>query len=199
MIRVRGECHTGRQPRALKRALLQMLLACAIACGKPAHCEEQQGGADWSAVARSVTIHRDSWGVPHVYGPTDASVVFGHLYAQAEDNFWQIEENFILATGRAAEAHGEEALPGDLLVRALEVERLSMEEYERSAPRLRVLCDAFAAGLNYFLGRQAKIPETLRTLARLRLLPLWTLRTIRTAQRGNQRPQCPGNAERVAP
>ena len=52
---------------------------------------------DWGAVARSVTIYRDSYGVPHVFGPTDASVVFGYLYAQAEDNFRQVEDNYIQA------------------------------------------------------------------------------------------------------
>src|SRR4029453_14969417 len=33
-------------------------------------------------IARSVTIYRDNWGAPHVYGPTDASVIFGFIYAQ---------------------------------------------------------------------------------------------------------------------
>jgi len=35
-------------------------------------------------LARSVTIYHDNYGVPHVYGPTDASCVFGFAYAQAE-------------------------------------------------------------------------------------------------------------------
>jgi len=56
-----------------------------------------------------VTIYRDTYGVPHVYGPTDASVVFGFVYAQAEDDFPQIEENYIRALGRAAEVYGESA------------------------------------------------------------------------------------------
>ncbi len=34
-----------------------------------------------SADTAQVTIHRDEWGVPHIYGPTDASVVFGAAYA----------------------------------------------------------------------------------------------------------------------
>jgi len=38
-------------------------------------------------LARSVTVYRDNYGVPHVYGPTDASCVFGYIFAQAEDNF----------------------------------------------------------------------------------------------------------------
>jgi len=44
-------------------------------------------------LAHSVTIHRDTYGVPHIYGSTDASVVFGLMYAQAEDNFWQLEDD----------------------------------------------------------------------------------------------------------
>ena len=58
-------------------------------------------------IAKSVTIYRDKWGVPHVYGPTDYSVMFGFMYAQAEDNFWQIEDSYIQSIGRAAEVYGE--------------------------------------------------------------------------------------------
>jgi acyl-homoserine lactone acylase PvdQ len=38
-------------------------------------------------MAKRVTIHRDTYGVPHVYAPTDASVVFGLMYAQADATF----------------------------------------------------------------------------------------------------------------
>ena len=54
-------------------------------------------------IAKSVTIYRDNYGVPHVFGPTDASCVFGYIYAQAEDNFWQIEDSYIRSLGRASE------------------------------------------------------------------------------------------------
>ena len=108
-------------------------------------------------LARSVTIYRDSYGVPHIYGPTDASCVFGYAYAQAEDNFWQVEDNYIQAIGRAAEVNGEEAVPADLLNRTLEITRLSEAEYENASPRTRELCDAFADGLNYFLERNPQV------------------------------------------
>src|ERR1043165_8302218 len=94
-------------------------------------------------LARSVTIYRDSYGVPHVYGPTDASCVFGYAYAQAEDNFRQVEDNYIQALGRAAEVSGEEALAADLLNRTFEITRLSEEEYKTANPHTRELCDAF--------------------------------------------------------
>ena len=108
-------------------------------------------------LAHSVTIYRDSYGVPHVYGPTDASCVFGYAYAQAEDNFRQVEDNYIQAVGRAAEVKGEGALAADLLNRTLEITKLSMAEYERAGPHTRELCDAFANGLNYFLERNPQV------------------------------------------
>lgn len=37
----------------------------------------------------NVTIIRDDWGIAHVYGKTDANVVFGGIYSQAEDDFNQ--------------------------------------------------------------------------------------------------------------
>lgn len=116
-----------------------------------------QDDTDWDEVAASVTIYRDEYGVPHIYGPTDASVVFGYLYAQAEDNFWQIEENYINSLGRAAEVHGPEALPGDLLVRALEIPKLAADEFERSSPELQTLCRAAAAGLNAYVASHPKV------------------------------------------
>ncbi len=49
----------------------------------------------WEKQAKKVTIIRDEWGVPHIYGKTDADCVFGMAYAQAEDNMAQVEDNFI--------------------------------------------------------------------------------------------------------
>jgi len=34
--------------------------------------------------ARAVTIIRDNWGIPHIYGKTDADAVFGLMYAECE-------------------------------------------------------------------------------------------------------------------
>lgn len=112
--------------------------------------------------AHSVTIYRDTYGVPHVFGPTDASCVFGYAYAQAEDNFWQIEDSYIRALGRASELHGEKTVGDDKTVRALAIPKLSKEEYERTNPRARELADAFAAGLNYFVERHASQARLLK-------------------------------------
>ena len=70
--------------------------------------------ARWRAQAQHVTILRDKWGIPHIYAKTDADVVFGMLYAQAEDDFNRIEVNYLNALGRLAEVEGEKALYSDL-------------------------------------------------------------------------------------
>lgn len=117
--------------------------------------------ADVAATAQSVTIHRDSFGVPHIVGPTDASVVFGLAYAQAQDNFPHLEDNFIRALGRAAEVHGESALLDDQMVAALEIVRWSQNEYERGDRRMRSLYDSYAAGLNYYVAQHPEEPRAL--------------------------------------
>ncbi|MCB0566736.1 MAG: penicillin acylase family protein, partial [Phaeodactylibacter sp.] len=55
--------------------------------------------ARWEQQAANITIIRDNFGVPHVYGKTDADAVFGLLYAQCEDDFQRVEQNYIWAIG----------------------------------------------------------------------------------------------------
>lgn len=112
-------------------------------------------------IAGQVTIYRDTYGVPHVFGATDASTVFGFAYAQAEDNFWRIEENYIRAIGRASEIHGEKTLDSDRLNHALEIPRLARAEYGRLDSHTRSLCDAFAAGLNYYIKQNPHVKRRL--------------------------------------
>src|SRR5262245_24652111 len=133
--------------------LLAVALSAQLAPGAPE--------VDAATLARAVTIYRDTWGVPHCYGPTDPSVVFGYVYAQAEDNFWQIEDNYIAALGRAAEVHGERMLESDLLNRQLEIARLSQAEYTALEPDMRRISSAAAAALNYFVARNGRVKPRL--------------------------------------
>jgi len=114
-------------------------------------------------IARSVTIYRDTYGVPHIYAPTDAACVFGFAYAQAEDNFWQIEDSYIRSLGRASEVYGEKTVGDDELVRALRIPELSKTEYAKAPPQIKEVADAYAAGLNYYLQRSGTVPRLLTT------------------------------------
>jgi acyl-homoserine lactone acylase PvdQ len=114
-------------------------------------------------MAASVTIRRDSWGIPHISAPTDAAVVFGLAYAQAEDNFPLLEDGFVRALGRSAELRGADDVWEDRVVRLLGIPRLARAEYERAPARMRALYDAYAAGLEFYLRRHPEVrPALLR-------------------------------------
>ena len=70
----------------------------------------------YKSQAQRVTIVRDNWGVPHIYGKSDADAVFGLLYAQCEENFFKVEENNLEMLGRLSEVYGENELDNGLKV-----------------------------------------------------------------------------------
>ncbi len=150
-------------PTRFVRLSLLVLLSPLLTFAQGNGATAQRSATDPSVakLARSVTIHRDNFGVPHVFGKTDPGVVFGLMYAQCEDNFWQLETDLIRAIGRSAELDGEKGLASDLAFRAFEIEKLSKAEYQRLPAKSRALCDAFAAGLNYFIARNPQIKPRL--------------------------------------
>ncbi|MGH7507047.1 MAG: penicillin acylase family protein [Longimicrobiales bacterium] len=163
------------------RRLLPLIAALATtACAQVNRVVEGLFRSPAERLATEVTIRRDEWGVPHIHGATDAAVVFGLGYAQAEDDFPQLEEDVIRAIGRSAELYGEEALPADLVKAAFEVERLSREEYEREPPERQRVWDAFALGINYYLETH---PET-RPRLLSRFEPWFVFALLRTVAAG---------------
>ena len=117
----------------------------------------------WEAQAANVEIIRDDFGVPHIYGKTDADAVFGLLYAQCEDDFNRVEQNYIWATGRLAEVDGEEALYSDLRAKLFMSEAEAKANYEKSPAWLKELCNAFADGINYYLYSHPEVSPRLLT------------------------------------
>jgi len=153
--------------------VLVSLLGLTAHAGLPAPAGQAQSAA--ARLASQVTIYRDRFGVPHVFGTTDASTAFGFGYAQAEDNFPRLEDNFIRAVGRRAEVEGESSVWEDRLNRVLEIPRLARAEHARLDPRMRALVDGFTAGINYWMERHPEAPRRLLT----RMEPWYPLAFIR--------------------
>ncbi len=113
--------------------------------------------ARMEATAANVEILRDRWGIPHIYGISDADTVFGTLYAQAEDDFYRLETNYINAMGRLAEAEGEGQLYRDLRMKLFIDPEDMQQQYNVSPAWLKELMVAFADGLNYYLYTHSEI------------------------------------------
>ncbi|MDO3640587.1 penicillin acylase family protein [Mucilaginibacter sp. L3T2-6] len=101
--------------------------------------------------AAAVTIVRDNWGIPHVYGKTDADAVFGLMYAECEDNFKGIEQNYLYQLGRQSELDGGKNIFTDVQLQLIADTVDAIKEYRAAAPWFRKLLDAFADGVNYYL------------------------------------------------
>ena len=150
--------------RIARAAALAALALLAIACAP----KEQASSSDaeferLSAIAERIEIIRDDYGLPHVYGKTDADAVFGMLYAQAEDDFPRVERNYIWATGRLAEVDGEAAIFSDVRARLYMTVDEAKAAYEAAPAWLRELCDAFADGLNFYLATHPDVQPALLT------------------------------------
>ncbi|MEE3137054.1 MAG: penicillin acylase family protein [Gemmatimonadota bacterium] len=143
----------------MKKGILTLLLVC-VACAPQ---ETNVEVAAWEAQAQSVTIIRDDWGIPHIYGETDADAVFGMIYAQAEDDFNRIEVNFLNSQGRLAEAEGEDESWRDLRMK-LFIDPADMQtQYDASPQWLKDLMDAWASGLNYYLYTHPEVQPRVLT------------------------------------
>jgi len=119
--------------------------------------------ARWEKYADNVTITRDSWGVAHVYGKTDADAVFGMMYAQCEDDFNRVEVNYINSMGRMAEVEGESLIYTDLRMKLFIDPELVKKEYDESPAWLKKLMTAFAGGVNYYLYTHPEVKPKLIT------------------------------------
>jgi acyl-homoserine lactone acylase PvdQ len=139
-------------------------------------CEQQ---------SKKITIIRDNWGIPHIYGKTDADAVFGLLYAQCEDDFKRVEMNYIEKLGRMSEVKGEASLQSDLYIRLIIDSAEAVADYNKSPDWLKKLLNAYADGINYYLYKH---PETKPVLLN-RFQPwyplLWTDGSIGAISTGN--------------
>ncbi|UTA66856.1 penicillin acylase family protein [Emticicia sp. 21SJ11W-3] len=124
--------------------------------------------------AKRVTIIRDNWGIPHIYGKTDADVVFGLLYAQCEDDFKRVEMNYIEKLGRMAELKGESELYNDLQIKLLIDTTEAIADYNKAAPWLKKLMNAYADGINYYLHKHPQVKPAMLTRFKPWYTLLWT-------------------------
>ena len=138
--------------------LLLLIVSCTAPESKNQNITEKER---WQKHAVQTEIIRDDFGVPHIYGKTDADAVFGLLYAQCEDDFNRVERNYIWATGRLAELEGEAALYSDLRAKLFMTEEEAKANYEKSPEWLKTLCLAFADGINYYLAKHPEVKPKL--------------------------------------
>jgi acyl-homoserine-lactone acylase len=99
----------------------------------------------------TVTISRDAWGVPHIHAPTDAGTAYGLAWANAEDNFHDMQLNLLMARARQGEVLGKNGAVVDYAVQMLGVRELVRDHYAADvSPKFKQHLEAYAQGINAF-------------------------------------------------
>ena len=111
----------------------------------------------WENHVANTNIIRDEWGIPHIYGKTDADAIFGLMYAQCEENFSQIEKNYLEMLGRSSEVANNLATQmqgdpyADLMMKLIQDSAAAIQDFNNSPDWFKKLLIAHADGINYYL------------------------------------------------
>jgi len=108
-----------------------------------------------------VTVLRDEWGIPHVRATTTHDAFFGQGFVQAADRLGQLEYDRRRALGRWAEVAGPGAVAADAFAHRCGLRDAARREYVGLDPQARAVLDAFAAGINGWLGLGRPLPTDL--------------------------------------
>ncbi len=116
------------------------------------------GGASYSedeirktAATYDARIIRDDYGVPHIFGETDADASFGFGYAHAEDDWATIQDVIIAARGMSAQYKGKSVAPQDYLFDLFKVEEAIEQKYDAEVRNdIKEIARAYAAALNLY-------------------------------------------------
>ncbi|RDC59279.1 Acyl-homoserine-lactone acylase [Alteripontixanthobacter maritimus] len=95
-------------------------------------------------------IIRDEFGVPHIYGKTDADVAYGVAIAHSEDDFSTLQDVAAMTRGRYGAIAGEDGAQVDYLYHLLDARGTAQRNYASVPADTRALFEAYAAGMNDF-------------------------------------------------
>jgi acyl-homoserine lactone acylase PvdQ len=127
----------------------------------------------WEKHVAQTKIIRDEWGIPHIYGKTDADAVFGLMYAQCEENFPQVENNYLEMLGRTNEG-GKGDKYADLMMKLIQDSSDAINDFNKSPEWFKQLLIAHADGINYYLAKHPDVHPVVITKFKPWYHLMWT-------------------------
>ncbi len=99
----------------------------------------------------NIDIVRDEYGVPHVFTETNVEAVYGLAWAQCEDNFNMMQDNFSLVKGLAGRVIGKDAAAVDFICEIFQLKEFVEEKYERDVgPEMEQFLYAYTSAVNRY-------------------------------------------------
>ena len=101
--------------------------------------------------SREVTIYRDIWGVPHIFGKSDSDASFGLAYAHSEDDFDTIQDVIILVRQKSGLLKGQQGAVSDFLIEWLKIYENVDQFYDSHlSPEVHQLLKGYCDGINLY-------------------------------------------------
>jgi penicillin amidase len=113
------------------------------------------GRIDVPGIDAAVTVYRDDAGIPQLVAETDHDLFFAQGYVHAQDRFWEMDFRRHVTAGRMAELFGETMVATDAFIRTLDWRGIAEQEYALLDPVSLTYYDAYAEGVNAYLGERS--------------------------------------------
>ncbi|MFD1825818.1 MULTISPECIES: penicillin acylase family protein [Mumia] len=113
---------------------------------------DREGTAQLTGLGADVTVLRDDHGIPQVYADSAEDLFMAQGYVHAQDRFFEMDFRRHVTAGRLAELVGEAALETDKFVRTMGWRQVAEQELPKLAPATRRYLEAYARGVNAYIG-----------------------------------------------
>ncbi len=97
-----------------------------------------------------ITIARDTYGVPHIFAPTDPEVAYGLAWAHAEDDFKTIQTLILTGKGKLSTYLGKKGAPVDFVFGLLNTRQVVDQQIKAMDPAFIQLVQGYLQGLSAY-------------------------------------------------
>ncbi len=121
--------------------------------GQPVGSRQSTVGSQHSGYEinpNNITIARDSFGVPHIFAPTDPEVAYGLAWAHAEDDFATLQLVVLSGKARLGTASGKKGAEADYVINLLRCRQAVDDQWNTLSPDFIQLIKGYVAGLNAY-------------------------------------------------
>ena len=134
--------------------VLAVVLAIGVTTAVRRSLPERGGEQQVAGLGAGVTVRRDDRGVPQLYADSATDLFMAQGYVNAQDRFFEMDYRRHVTAGRMSELVGanDTALEADKVIRTLGWRRVAEQELPRLSPASRRYLQAYADGVNAYVG-----------------------------------------------
>ena len=116
-----------------------------------------QAGTAQQVDPGNITVARDSFGIPYIYANTDQEAAYGLAWAQAEDNFFELQEPLLASRGLLSEVIGKKGAFLDAIPFLIDAQGVVEEKYETTfSSHFKRILSGYVQGLNEYAALHPK-------------------------------------------